>query len=88
MTDLTQAPLTPITLKQIVRSKEFNEGVADVRSGRAPRFDDPIADDFNYERGRQWALLAPMRMPAKIGGKANPEAVALLHRLFAQKAIT
>jgi len=70
--------------ESVVRSKEFNAGVADVRRGRAPRFDDPIGRDWNYERGRQWALLAPMRMPPKIDGKANPEAVKLL-RLASRK---
>jgi hypothetical protein len=82
-----QAPTGPITAQQIVRSKEFNGGVVDVRLGRPPRFDDPIAQDWNYERGRQWALLAPMRLPTTIGRRANPEAVALLRRFFAEGAI-
>jgi len=77
----------PTSFTQVVRSKEFSEGVADVRLGRAPRYDDPIARDWNYERGRQWALLAPMRMSTKIGGNANPEAVELLRRVVAEGAI-
>jgi hypothetical protein len=51
------------------------------------RYDDPIAKDWNYERGRQWALIAPMRMPTKIGHRVNWEAVTLLRRLFAEGAI-
>jgi hypothetical protein len=82
-----QAAIEPVTVAGIVRSKEFNAGVIDVRSGRSPRYDDPIAQDWNYERGRQWALLAPMRMPTKIGNRVNWEAVMLLHRLFAEGAI-
>ncbi len=71
----------------MVRSCEFNEGVADVRLGRPPRYDDLIACDWNYERGRQWAQIAPMRMPTKIGGKANPQAVAILLRGFYDRTI-
>ena len=55
-----------------MRSKAFAEGVADVRRGRSPRFE---VDDWSYERGRQWAVVAPMSMPVKIGRLVNPEAV-------------
>ncbi len=79
-----QADTVLVSEESIVRSKEFNAGVADVRRGRAPRFDDPIGRDWDYERGRQWALIAPMQMPPKIDGKANPEAVKLL-RLASRK---
>jgi hypothetical protein len=83
-----QVPSEPQTVAGIVRSKEFNAGVVDVRLGRLPRYDDPIAQDWNYERGRQWALIAPMRMPTKIGNRVNWEAVTLLRRLFVEGAIT
>jgi hypothetical protein len=75
-----QAGVRGQSASAMIRSKEFNEGVDDVRRGRPPRYDDPIAFNWNYERGRQWATIAPMRMPTKIGGKANPAAVALLVR--------
>ena len=55
-----------------MRSKAFAEGVAAVRQGRARRFD---TDDLDYERGRQWAVVAPMSMLVKIGRRVNPEAV-------------
>jgi hypothetical protein len=73
-----QASTTSTSVLKIIRSRGFNEGVGDVRLGRAPRYDDPIARDWSYERGRQWATIAPEQMPTKIGGKVNPEAVALL----------
>lgn len=60
--------------ESIMRSKAFGEGVADVRRGRAPRFD---VDDWSYERGRQWAVVAPMCMPVKSGRLVNPEALLI-----------
>jgi hypothetical protein len=45
-----------------------------VRRGRAPRFE---REDFEYERGRQWATVAPLHMPTMINGKVNPAAVSL-----------
>ena len=32
---------------------------------------------WNYERGRQWASLAPKSMLVKVDGALNPKAVAL-----------
>lgn len=69
-----QVPTRSVTVRSIIRSKTFNEGVSDVRRGRAPRFE---REDFEYERGRQWATVAPMCMPTTINGKVNPAAVSL-----------
>jgi hypothetical protein len=82
-----QTDVTPVSTRGIFKSKEFRAGVEDVRSGRLPRFDDPIAASWDYERGRQWASLAPMRMPLKIRGKVNTEAFLLLARLMKERAI-
>jgi hypothetical protein len=32
---------------------------------------------WEYERGRQWATLAPRDIPLRIAGKLNPRAVKL-----------
>jgi hypothetical protein len=69
---VSQVPIRWTSAQSIMRSKAFAAGVADVRQGRAPRFD---TDDWDYERGRQWAVVAPMSMPVKIGRRVNPEAV-------------
>jgi hypothetical protein len=72
-----------------MRSAAFVAGVDDMRSGRPPNYDgfcfsqdedDTEAktnDHWYYERGRQWASLAPRSMPVKINGALNPKAVAL-----------
>jgi hypothetical protein len=75
-----QAPTSGTSPERIMKSREFSAGVADVRLGRAPRFDDPIARDWNYERGRMFALIAPMKMPTKIGKELNPKAVLIFSR--------
>jgi hypothetical protein len=88
MTQVTkQADEKRVTVASIVRSKEFAAGVDDVRSGRPPRFDDPVAFTWDYERGRQFAMLAPMRMQVKIDGRVNPKAVALFWRFVKEGSI-
>src|ERR1700690_3678165 len=81
-----QATAWPTTLKKIMLSPEFAAGVADVRLGHAPRFDDPIARDWNYERGRMFAMIAPMRMPVRIGKKLNPKALLIFSRAMCDGA--
>jgi hypothetical protein len=43
------------------------------------------ANDFEYERGRQFATVAPVSMPLRINGKLNPKAIALLKAAFARR---
>src|SRR6516165_1281416 len=43
----------------IVYSPHFAIGVADLRAGAPPRFDEMQDEYWGYERGRQWAVLAP-----------------------------
>lgn len=69
-----QVPTRPVSDELIMRSKAFGEGVADVRRGRAPRFE---TDDWSYDRGRQWAVVASTSMPVKIGRLINPEALLI-----------
>ena len=46
----------------IVYSPHFAIGVADLRAGAPPRFDEMQDEYWAYERGRQWAVLAPINM--------------------------
>jgi hypothetical protein len=46
----------------IVDSPYFAIGVADLRAGAPPRFDEMNDEYWSYERGRQWAVLAPITM--------------------------
>lgn len=71
---MSQVDTHLVSDEKIMRSRAFNEGVADVRQGRAPRFD---LDDWNYERGRQWAVVAPTCMPVKIGRSINRKALLI-----------
>jgi hypothetical protein len=80
-----QCDVVPATLVQIMSDPAFAAGVADVRAGRPTRFDE--FDCWQYERGRQWATLAPITMPLHIRGKLNRKAIALLLNAFASEAI-
>jgi hypothetical protein len=83
-----QADTIRVTPRQIMGSIAFAAGVADVRTGKPTRFDSFGDDDWNYERGRQWAFIAPMSMPLRIGRKLNHEALLLLsHAMFRQEIL-
>ena len=58
--DREQVLTRPCSARTIVYSEAFAAGVADLRTGATPRFDEE--DDWNYERGRLWAVLAPHTM--------------------------
>jgi hypothetical protein len=76
---LSQIATGRTTIGAIMRSREFKQGVADVRTGKVPRFDeaDPRWQHWNYERGRLWAALAPRSMPLMLAGRLNPRATDL-----------
>jgi hypothetical protein len=85
--------------EEIMRTADFARGVADKRSGRPPAFETynfyqgesdqaveaKINGLWNYERGRQWACLAPPSMPLNINGKLNHKAVWLCDTAFNRK---
>ena len=88
-----QIPTYSVSTELIMRSAAFARGVADRRAGLSPAYDsnnfcfdqsdgDEVAtvktnDLWRYERGRQWACLAPLSMPLEVNGRLNPKAVAL-----------
>jgi hypothetical protein len=73
----------------LMRPAAFARGVAEVRAGIAPDYDHPsIGDAWAYERGRQWALIAPRTMPLRIGRQPNPKAIRLFDLAYERKWIT
>jgi hypothetical protein len=57
----------------IAHSPYFALGVADLRAGAPPRFDEMQDNLWAYERGRQWAALAPVTLDPH-----SPTAIRLL----------
>ena len=79
-----QATTQGTTTRQIMRSAGFKRGVEEVRKGKPPNFEH---SDWNYERGRQFARLAPISMSLEREGKINNKALALLNAAFDRKLI-
>jgi len=75
--DCDQIPTGRVTLPEVMNDPKFALGVADARAGRGyPAGYDSWADDlWAYERGRQWAQIAPRSVPLKIHRKLNPQAL-------------
>jgi hypothetical protein len=69
----------PATTAEIMDSAAFRRGLDDVRNGIP--FDWRIGD-WDYERGRLFAYLAPLSMSLRINGKLNPKAIALCEAAF------
>ena len=67
-----QIPTQKITVARIMASAEFARGLDDARKG-VPF--DWRNGDWNYERGRLFAHIAPLGMPLRIDGHLNPKAV-------------
>jgi hypothetical protein len=72
-----QVETVGVTIQNIIRSRSFQIGVAEVRAGRPPRFD---RDDWEYERGRQFGIVAPRSLPLMRGKRVNPRAVIIFVR--------
>jgi hypothetical protein len=80
---MAQVPTSPTTASAIMRSRDFKQGVAEVRAGRPPDYDAasrPPRDSWHYERGRAWGTAAPKDMPIMIGRRVNPKAVRIFWR--------
>jgi hypothetical protein len=74
-----QVSTVGVTAERIMRDPAFALGVADVRAGLPFRkaYDTwGTNDQWNYERGRAWALLAPRHVAVRRrDGKLNAAAV-------------
>jgi hypothetical protein len=69
----------PATVEQIMRDPAFALGAADVRAGlpfrrQYDRWD--TNTQWNYERGRAWALLAPRHVKIR-GRDGKPSSAAV-----------
>jgi hypothetical protein len=77
--DGDQIPTRPTTIIEIMSRAKFQRGVEDIRAGRGYPADYDRWKDTNdrwcYERGRQWATLAPRNIPLKINGCLSPQAL-------------
>ena len=58
--DRDQVVSVDVSVLKIMSSREFRVGIAEARAGKPPRFD--VEDDWNYERGRQFGIIAPANM--------------------------
>jgi hypothetical protein len=73
-----QVPTSPTTIEKIMNTREFALGVIDRRAGRPHRSDYAtwgIDDQWNYERGRAWATVAPRSVVLKRNGEITAEAL-------------
>jgi hypothetical protein len=82
-----QVPTYGVTIEWIMSTAAFRRGVADRRAGRPMTYRGNDELHWEYERGRLWASLAPVEMPLRIGGKLNPNAVALYEAAEDRKLI-
>jgi len=74
-----QVPTRLVTPAEIMNRPRFALGVADVRAGRRHHADYDLWDgqaQWDYERGRAWAITAPRHVPLKLNGRLNPAALA------------
>jgi hypothetical protein len=77
-----QIPNSWTTVEEIMSSPYFALGVADQRAGRG--FHGAYAtwrtnDQWDYERGRAWAVSAPRSVALRHGDKLNPVALDWYH---------
>ena len=77
-----QAPIRRVSIRYIVASRDFARGFEEVRK-RLPL--NPNDHEWNYERGRQFGLIAPSDMPLRIGRGLNPKALKLAEAAFRRK---
>jgi hypothetical protein len=63
----------------------FERGVRDARAGRPidPAYDrwEDVNEQWNYERGRQWAVLVPASVELKCNGAVTQEALRWFKRV-------
>lgn len=76
---IEQADATPSTPAEIMSDQLFRQGFEEKRAGRQFYYDRHY--DWAYERGRQFATIAPANMSLLLpNGKLNPKALALFTR--------
>ena len=74
-----QIPVRSASVHWIMSQPTFALGVADARASRRYHRDYDLWNtngQWNYERGRMWAALAPPDVQLKLHRRINPRAVA------------
>jgi hypothetical protein len=71
--DGEQIQTRPVSLVEIMSDPKFGQGAKDVRRGRGYPADYDVWKNTNgrwaYDRGRQWATVAPRHVVLKANGK-------------------
>jgi hypothetical protein len=78
-----QVPTVPTTVQEIMSSPYFALGATDRRAERGYRAAYTAwrtNDQWAYERGRAWAILAPRSVELRRDGKLNPAAIQWFHK--------
>jgi hypothetical protein len=86
-------PTRPVSVIDIMRTRAFADGFAAARagrpfdpdyatkwlkSGRSNRQGTDLVDvQWDYERGRHVAMIAPRRMPLHVNGRLNPALIRI-----------
>jgi hypothetical protein len=77
--DAEQIPTRSTSALRIMSQPSFALGVADVRAGRGTHRDYDLWEtngQWNYERGRAWAMLTPRHVKLRRAGRITSEALA------------
>jgi hypothetical protein len=85
-----------ISIENVLRDSAFERGVKSYREGWGADYDHPFGkliptsdnDIANYERGRQWAAIAPKSTKIYVKGKLNPRALEILRKAVEDGSIT
>jgi hypothetical protein len=81
----SQVPTIGVTIEKIMAARAFTLGATDARA-RLPFHRDYDRWDtnaqWNYERGRAWAILTPREIPLLRNGRVSPEALKWGKRLM------
>jgi hypothetical protein len=72
-----QAETEMVSAASVMRHPSFLRGVEEYRARKRPNFEDA---DWNYERGRQWAAIAPRNLKVFTRGRLNRVALLIFQR--------
>jgi hypothetical protein len=81
-----QEPTEPVSVETIMRCRAFVAGVKDARAGLSFHSDYErweVNDQWNYERGRAWATLAPRELSENLFEVATGREATNMHNICA-----
>jgi hypothetical protein len=79
-----QASTRGVPITRIVGSRDFARGFEETRHGKPFN---PDYESWNYERGRCFGFIAPLKMPLRVGTKLNPKALKLAKAAFMRRLL-